>query len=133
VETPPVHGRETPLQKSTGRTKAKPNSGPREQSLTYIVWKATGGFEPPKAIPERPCIDIGRAKNVSDIKTTNPLPLEESEDPKTSVIVPMDNTDNKTPYRDFHGYRIDQLRQDTKFFSESHLQVMLNLGLPSAF
>lgn len=114
----------------TGCTKAIINSEALKQSSTDIVRQVIGSFEPPKAIPDKSDIDVGHVNSITDVlQIFNPLSREEKENPKTSAIVPSENTDKQAPHRDFHNSCINQVRQDTKLFSETYLQVILNLGL----
>jgi hypothetical protein len=122
-----VNWGETSLQVPTWCIKWIVKSEPLEQSSTDIVGQVPGGCEPPKDMPEKSDMGFGHVNSVPDVpRIFNHVPLEKKEIPKTSAIFPSRNTDKKTPHRDLHYYRIDRLRQDTKPFSESHLQVMFS-------
>ena len=120
------------VQNGIPNTQTNTNSTPREQSFAGIAQRVKGGLESPQSMAEELCIDVGHSTQSHDVQISEALSLEEKEDSTTSTAIGLEGNDEGMTLYEFQSPGMSQARQQIKHFSESQLQVMLNLDQQSA-
>jgi hypothetical protein len=113
-------------------TQKNTHSKPREQTAADAGQHIKDGFQPPRTITEELCIHVGQSASLRKGRISEPLSPAENETSTTSTAIGLESLDGEMARHEFQSLGMSQDKQETKLFSETHLQVMLNLDQQSA-